>query len=741
VVRQCTLRASEPPAAAAAAIIACVAVASVLAMATGSSAADLLGQVLVHGWPAALWLVSAWGWGRLAAGGLGPAVRRSLVLPPAIGAAILLGLDSALLRLTATPAAAWTLTVAGLLCLAISWRPADRRRSDAAPVGGRPAVRRLLPLLVPALLPAGALLMAAAAAPGWLWASEFGGYDALSYHLQLPAEWAEAGRAGPLEHNVYSFLPNALEHAFLHLGLLTGDPRTAGVAAQLLHAAMTLAAAATIASLARATAHAAGADEVTAARAGAAAAALLIATPWTVVCGSLAYCEMAVLWMMAASMRLTLAAGDADAGPADPIREGLAHGLLCGAAIAAKLTAGPLAVVPAILWWLLLRRPPRTRDSVRRLGLLTAAGVAGGLLMLAPWLLAGWRATGNPVFPFAAEVLGRGHWNAEQVAAWKAGHGGSDGVAALGREWLAHGIDGHEPPQWGLLPAAGLLAGVAAAALARDRRGLLLAAPALILPPAIIGWALLTHAQSRFLLPTAVPLALATSLAPLLAIRAAGVAGRGRAVLEAAVVLVACVQCLWSSLLLMGERDGRAGIGIGATAAFRGETHERAIAAARQAGDRSRLEALIASAPPTWWVRSGLGSDARVLMIGEAAVLHHDPARIAYRTVWDRDELTRWLDAADREAADREAAGRQAADEAGDDRPASWAERARAAGFTHAYVDRVMLENWAARGWNDPRMRWERLEASAGRRLPIVASFDGGGRLLVSLLEDPPASP
>ena len=728
-----THRTTESPAAgaAAAAAFACLAVACVLAMATGSSAADLLGELLLHGWPAVLWLAAAWGWGRLAAGGLGPAVRESRVLPLAIGAAILLGLDSAVLRLTATPAAAWTLTAAGLLGLAKNWRSSRRPPLAADGGGGIAGLRPVLPLLLPGLLPGAALLMAAASAPGWLWASEFGGYDALSYHLQLPAEWAEAGRAGPLEHNVYSFLPNALEHAFLHLGLLTGEPRTAGVAAQLLHAAMTLAAAATTASLARAAARAAGAEEAAAGWTAAAAGTLLLATPWSVVCGSLAYCEMAVLWMMAASMRLTLAAAIEDPRPGDDIAEGFAHGLLCGAAVAAKLTAGPLAVVPAILWWLLLRRPLRTRLAARSVGLLAAAGTAGGVLLLAPWLLAGWRATGNPVFPFAADLLGHGHWNPGQVASWEAGHGTGGVFAALGREWLAHGIAGDEPPQWGLLPAAGLLGGVATAVLARGRGRRLLTAPALILLPAIVGWALLTHAQSRFLLPTAVPLAVATAVTPLLAARANGMASAGRAWLRVAVVLVTGVQCLWSSLLLLSERDGRAGIGIGATATFRGERHEQAMAAARQAGDRSRLEAILASAPPTWWIRSGLGPDARVLMIGEAAVLHHDPARIAYRTVWDRDLLTQWLDAADREPATQDEAAP----------PASWAERARAAGFTHAYVDRVMLENWAARGWNDPRMRWETLEAASGRELPIVASFDGGGRLLVSLAADPPASP
>ncbi|MHC4811336.1 MAG: hypothetical protein ACYTEV_13365, partial [Planctomycetota bacterium] len=236
-------------------------------------------------------------------------------------------------------------------------------------------------------------------------------------------------------------------------------------------------------------------------------------------------------------------------------------------------------------------------------------------------------------------------------------------------------------------------------------------------------WAALTHAQSRFLLPTAVPLSVALAMWPLAACGTGAVArtSRGWRIASLAVVLATAIQCLWPPLLLLREREGRAGIGIGADAALRGDAHEQAMNAARAIGDEPRRQALLAAAPPTWWVRFGLGPDARVLMIGEAAVLHHDPARIAYRTVWDRDALTRWLDAA----------------ESGEPPTTSWADAAVSSGFTHAFVDRVMLENWAARGWNDPRMRWERLEIAAGRPLPVIASFDGGMRLLVSLSPEP----
>ncbi len=139
------------------AVLASVGLAGILALASGGSPAALLRETITRGWPAALWMASAWGWGRLAVLGLGPAVRASRVLPPAIGAAILLGLDSAVLRLTASPAAAWTLTLAGLAGLAALRLS---RRTEPAPAAA-PAIpwpRSALGLLLPGLLPAATLL-------------------------------------------------------------------------------------------------------------------------------------------------------------------------------------------------------------------------------------------------------------------------------------------------------------------------------------------------------------------------------------------------------------------------------------------------------------------------------------------------------------------------------------------------------------------------------------------------------
>ncbi len=708
--------------------------------------------------PVAAWLLAARGLGGWTARGLGLAgARGGAAAAWAFGVAAMLALDGAVLRLTAVPAAAWGLTGSGLLALAAeAWmrRAGGPLRASDEPMASRRTAPPPWPLVLAAAVPTAVLLAAAPAAPGWLWASEFGGYDSLSYHLELPAAWAEAGRATPQLHNVYAFMPNAVEHGFLHVGLLAGEVRTAGTAAHLLHAAMALGAAAATGGLATSVRRRLGGGDRDAVRAGWVAGVLVLATPWTVVTGSLAYTEMAVLWMLAASMRL---AADTDDRPT--VREGLAHGLLAGVATAAKLTAGPLAVLPAVAWWLGVRRartrtaadprpgpgagpgagaepreddagagglasdapPERPRDAAARGatpgdrdaaaardpgGVLrvAAGGALAGLLVLAPWLVAGAAWTGNPVFPFAADVLGRGHWTAEQVAAWRAGHGGGSDLGGLAREWLVHGVAGEEPPQWGVLPLAGLaglvlLAVFGAGSPARRTAGSLAAA----LGIALLAWGTLTHGESRFLLPTAVPLAVALGL----------LAGRGPAIGLGLAVLVAA-QATWPAALLARERDGRAGLGVGAGAVLRGEAHAAAMAAARAAGDAAALDELRASAPPAWWTRFGLAADARVLMIGEAAVLHHPPRRIAARTVWDRFALDDWLD--------------EAAEDGG-----GWVPRARAAGFTHAYVDLVMLANWAERGWNDADLTWETLQARAGAPLEPVATFDGGGRVLLRL--------
>jgi hypothetical protein len=265
-------------------------------------------------------------------------------------------------------------------------------------------------------------------APGWLWASEFGGYDALSYHLQLPQEWLRGGRIAPVEHNVYSFLPGYVEAAFAHLGAMTLAPRPDGllagdgwrlIACHALHAGITLVAAWLSGTLARRLAIRAGLRPRGVAMAGLVGAGVALTTPWAVVAGSLAYNEGAVNALLAGALLVCAQPG------LSPGRRGVLVGALVGVACGCKPTALFFAGAPAALGLLAGVGP----EGRRRLARAIALGALAGGIALAPWLVRNAMHVGNPVFPFASELFGTSHWSAEQAERYAAAHR-FDGSAA-----------------------------------------------------------------------------------------------------------------------------------------------------------------------------------------------------------------------------------------------------------------------------------------------------------------------
>jgi hypothetical protein len=92
-------------------------------------------------------------------------------------------------------------------------------------------------------------------------------------------------------------------------------------------------------------------------------------------------------------------------------------GLMLGGACATKYLAVGFAAAPVLLAMLGL-----SLRSPRRLGHVPQAALAA-LLMFCPWLLRSAVYTGNPVFPLATGVFGRGHWTAEAERRWIDGHG------------------------------------------------------------------------------------------------------------------------------------------------------------------------------------------------------------------------------------------------------------------------------------------------------------------------------
>jgi hypothetical protein len=562
---------------------------------------------------------------------------------------------------------AWMLILAGFALLIV------QLRREGPP---RPA----LPWTAWTAAPAAAVLVAAAcSAPGWLWSSEFGGYDALSYHLQLPKEWLALGAITPLEHNVYSFLPGYVEAAYHHLAVLMGDGLRAVYACQLLHAALTVACAA-IAGLVAARA----AGPAT----GGLASAIFLGTPWAVVVGSLAYNEMAAALMLAGGL-LVLGIDDLS-----PRGRGALIGVLAAAACGAKLTAAGFVAAPLALL-LAWDTPPR------RWPVVAGAAAAAGGIVLAPWLLRNAAHCGNPVFPFATGLLGAAHWTAEQVEAWRHGHQPDHGsrLGALWAQVLRYGI-GPSPgpgepwlPQWSLLPWLALGGLAAGPRRASGRLAAVIAVQAAF-------WLAMTHLKSRFMVPALVPLSIAAALG------AGAVAARLRHRAVTACLAAAMIAwCLLPVALFLRERGGAPGAMIGWADVLAGD------------GGAAGLRGELAREIPAVYVNTVLPPGARTLLVGDAAPLYYRGS-ITYQTTWDRGPMSEVMRAAP-----------------GD--PQDWAGALRRRGFTHVLVEPSMLARWAAEGWNDPLLTPERVLGAMERGAVLEHAFPSGTRLY--RLPEPPA--
>ncbi len=376
----------------------------------------VLTSVVLAGPPALALVLAGAGYGRLARPLFKDSTERAAI-QLGVGLAIVLSLIHGVGALgLLSPVAAIALVVIGLGLLAHQLAPAARRLAgediQPPPLGGWWAA-------IPGVA---VLLVAASALPGWLWDSEFGGYDVLSYHLQLAQEWLAAGTVEPLEHNVYSFLPSYVESAFAMLGALTLAPEAVGaeggllagsgwraVSAQMLHVCLTLCAAWMVAAFVRRALTVCGVEGDRARLPASLAGVLVLATPWIVVVGSMAYNEMGVTALGAAAMLVAVE------DRVRPLWRGALAGALVGVACGAKPTA-ILMLTPMV--GVLLLGTARTRDW----WVIVGGGVIAGLIALAPWLVRNWIAGGNPVFPHLAGAFGPAHWGEEQVGRYLAGH-------------------------------------------------------------------------------------------------------------------------------------------------------------------------------------------------------------------------------------------------------------------------------------------------------------------------------
>lgn len=500
------------------------------------------------------------------------------------------------------------------------------------------------------------LLVAACNPPGALWGSEFGAFDALSYHLQLPKEWAAGERVWPVEHNVYSYLPSLVESAYVHLGAMMpgsrepmdrmlGGDGTWIIASQMLHALWAVVAGLLCGRLGMACAERVGMDSGVCRVIGVLTGALVVSTPWMIVVGSLAYNEAALVALGAGG---ALAAMDVRITPGRrAVLAGVLVGLACGCKPTALVFVGPMVGV-----MLLVHAPgPRAKAWFFTVFL----GSIGGLAAIAPWLVRNTIASGNPVFPFAAGVFGSGHWTNEQVARHAANHHAPAGTSVGDRVARLFSAEfGLTHAQFAILLVV-IVLGLGGALVWRRSRVLGVCAVVGVLVHAA-AWMLLTHMQSRFLITMLAPAAMGFALgsAGLVAWVTRGRSlDNARVVVRAALFVLALVpmsQAARSVLLFLAEDSGTPnrllvfGPGTLTGATFAGEAARGDDAARQELLDRlPTYEAFIniGLAP-----REASGPGEGVYLLGDSTPLYvlgtPDDRRgspVVYHTTWDRSPL------------------------------------------------------------------------------------------------------
>ncbi len=532
------------------------------------------------------------------------------------------------------------------------------------------------------------LLLAAASAPGWLWSTEFGGYDALSYHLQLPREWLALGSVQTLPHNIYSTFPSFMECAYLHVMAMRGSAQDGALDAQVLHALFALAAAMMVANLAQV------AYERMNARAGArelppslrsavgwCAAALLLGLPWIIVTGSLAYDEMPVVMLLAAALWLLVRS-------ADGLTRGVcvALAILCAGAMGCKLTAALFVTAPVgVLTLIAFARDLRMRRATIRGTILTAAlMLCAGFLLLSPWWVRGALANGSPFFP----ILGDGGLTAIQAKTFHNAHGPlavDQWWSALRDQYLCAGLTAAHTsldpwrPFWSILPWLGGCAGL----ILLCRRHARATAVMMIIVVAVqlFMWLYFTHSKGRFLIPTAVPLVVLCSLVMVHLYRA-GMFGR---IALSLLLFGWCLQPLWAYATdgPLIEAQSSPATGIGLEPLFMGESGGDALPA----------------------VLRGLPADARVISLGGSAVFWWQMIP-GYSTVWNENPV-----------------GKALASSGGD--PEAAITALRQAGWTHLVVDETMLNVWSRAGWLDPAINPAAVSALTTRLKPLRLASGG----------------
>lgn len=517
------------------------------------------------------------------------------------------------------------------------------------------------------------------------------GKDALLYHLAVPKAWVQAGGGIEVPGNVASFYPLGAQVQSVWALLLGGvGGRWIGEAAAML---TLFAWAPLLLGIVHGWARERGLGSAWAWT----ATLVVAAVPLVYHVAASGYADLA---LAAAIALLARAAGRWWATGDDAWLGRVA--LALGFALAVKPTtvfvAGPVAIV--------LAAGAYRRRQPWRAGVRGAAALAGAVALASPWYLRNWARTGNPVYPFAVDLLGgvAAGWDAERARLYEAFFGlwgGADRglleqVLAPVRIALVARLE--DPARYDGVLGVAMLAGLPLVAWAAWRRRLeaeVMIAGALS-AATFVAW-LHASQQLRYLLP-AVP---GWALAIVAAARAlTGLHGGERPVRAA--LGVAALAGLPVTLLWFAEADPlRAALG--------GEP--RGAYLARRLDYYAHYEV----------VNRQLGPEARVWLINVRRDSYHLERPYMADFIFEDWTLRQWV----RDASDAD--GLRA--------------RARAAGLTHVLVRHERLYDYARSPIVDesrPR------EENVARLRRMDGFFREGTRVLRAdrrlwLLELPPA--
>ena len=369
------------------------------------------------------------------------------------------------------------------------------KRAAAIRLPSRIGVRELV--WAAAAVAGGLWLAGALHAPGLIGLEDT--YDVLEYHLQLPREFFTAQHIVRTPHNVYGHFPLGVEMLFLLGMILRGGAYEGMYLANLLHGLFGLLAVWAVAACLR--------EQPLRGRL---AGAMLACMPLGLGLSWMAMVELAQVFYLAAAL-LWLRQWLKDGQWTAAVGLGLMLGGSCGVKyLSVGLAAGPVLAAMAAMG---LRRRRKELWHV-------LPGGAACLVLFLPWLARNYVRTGNPVFPLATTMLGRGHWDQESQQRWVDGHGPAvqppvpvppgwqrpgplPGRAEMFyRNFLASGAFG---PTLLLLAAAAAAALVAARRAGQDWDWAML----IVLAVQLAVWTACTHGMpTRFLAPAMVPLVL-----------------------------------------------------------------------------------------------------------------------------------------------------------------------------------------------------------------------------------------